>query len=100
MPRYKRLKKTIRKKEKTSKKRAVKDDIDAKKKKEDIKDYDVKKLVWELRGGNLRYRKSAGRATGSSWIATQNKSEEVKNQMRNMELMYAKQIRDLQNNYS
>ena len=97
MPRYKRLKKVNQKKGKSGKKRAVKDVIDAQKKIEDIKDYDVKKLMWELRGGNLRYRKSAGRATGSSWIATQNKSEEVKNQMRNMELMYAKQIRDLQN---
>lgn len=98
MPRYKRLKKVNQKKGKGRKKRVVKDDIDAQKKKEDFNVYDLKKLAWELRGGNLRYRKAAGRATGSSWIATQNKSEEVKNQMRNMELMYAKQIRDLQNN--
>lgn len=78
MPRYKRLKKVNQKKGKGGKKRAVKDDIDAKKKKEDIKDYEIKKLIWELRGGKLRYGKAAGRVSGSSWIATQNKSEENK----------------------
>lgn len=100
MPRYKRLKKVIRekgKKKRTGKKRVVKDDIDAQKKKEDIKDYELKKLVWELRGGKLRYGKAAGRVSGSSWIATQNKSEELKNQLRNAELLHAKQIRDMQN---
>ena len=78
MPRYKRLKKVNQKKEKGSKKRAVKDVIDAKKKKEDIKEYELKKLIWELRGGKLRYGKAAGRVSGSSWIASQNKSEESK----------------------
>lgn len=78
MPRYKRLKKVNQKKEKSGKKSAVKDDIDAKKKKEDIKEYELKKLMWELRGGKLRYGKAAGRVSGSSWIATQNKSEEAK----------------------
>lgn len=78
MPRYKRLKKVNQKKGKGGKKRAVKDDIDAKKKKEDIKEYELKKLIWELRGGKLRYGKAAGRVSGSSWIATQNKSEENK----------------------
>lgn len=78
MPRYKRLKKVNQKKGKSGKKRAVKDDIDAKKKKEDIKEYELKKLIWELRGGKLRYGKAAGRVSGSSWIATQNKSEENK----------------------
>ena len=97
MPRYKRLKKVNQKKGKSGKKRAVKDDIDAKKKKEDIKDYEVKKLLWELRGGKLRYGKAAGRVSGSSWIAVQNKAEEVKNQKRNAEMLYAKQVRDMQN---
>lgn len=96
MPRYKRLKKVNRKGERSSKKRAVKDDIDVKKKKEDIKDNDLKKLVWELRGGKIRYGKAAGRVSGSSWIAVQNKSEEVKNQLRNAESLHAKQIHDLQ----
>ena len=96
MPRYKRLKKVNQKKVKSGKKRVVKDDIGAKKKKEDIKDYEVKKLIWELRGGKLRYGKAAGRVSGSSWIATQNKAEEVKNQLRNAELLHAKQIRDMQ----
>lgn len=91
MPRYKRLKKTIRKKEKASKKHIVKDDIDKQKKKEDIKDYDLKKLVWELRGGKLRYGKSAGRASGSSWIATQNKGEEMKIQRNAMQALAKQQ---------
>lgn len=94
MPRYKRLKKVNHKKEKTGKKRVVKDDIDMKKKKEDFKDYELKKLLWELRGGKLRYGRAAGRAPGSSWIAVQNKSEEVKNQKRNAELLAKKQARE------
>lgn len=94
MPRYKRLKKVNHKKEKSNKKRAVKDDIDAKKKKEGINDYEIKKLLWELRGGKLRYGRAAGRAPGSSWIAVQNKSEELRNQKRNAELLAKKQARE------
>lgn len=91
MPRYKRLKKVNHKKEKSNKKRAVKDDIDAKKKKEDIKDYEIKKLLWELRGGKLRYGKAAGRVSGSSWIATQNKGEEMKIQRNAMQALAKQQ---------
>lgn len=94
MPRYKRLKKVNRKGEKSGKKRAVKDDIDAKKKKEDIKDYELKKLIWELRGGKLRYGKAAGRVSGSSWIATQNKSEEAKIQRNAMQALVKQQARE------
>ena len=91
MPRYKRLKKVNQKKGNGGKKSAVKDDIDAKKKKEDIKEYELKKLIWELRGGKLRYGRAAGRASGSSWIATQNKSEEAKIQRNAMQAVAKQQ---------
>lgn len=94
MPRYKRLKKVNQKKGKSGKKRAVKDDIDAKKRKEDIKEYELKKLIWELRGGKLRYGKAAGRVSGSSWIAVQNKSEESKNRERQMQALAKQQARE------
>ena len=94
MPRYKRLKKVNRKGGKRGKKGAVKDDIAEKKKKEDIKEYELKKLLWELRGGKLRFGKAAGRVSGSSWIAVQNKSEELKNQRRNAELLAKQQMRE------
>ena len=97
MPRYKRLKKVNQKKGKGGKKRVVKDDIDAKKKKEDIKDYELKKLIWELRGGKLRYGKAAGRVSGSSWIATQNKSEENKIRENAMKAFAKQQMRDAAN---
>lgn len=97
MPRYKRLKKVNQKKEKSGKKRAVKDDIDAKKKKEDIKEYELKKLLWELRGGKLRYGKAAGRVSGSSWIATQNKSEEAKIQRNAMQAVAKQQALEAAN---
>ena len=94
MPRYKRLKKVNQKKGKGSKKRAVKDDIDAKKKKEDIEEYEVKKLIWALRGGKLRYGKAAGRVSGSSWIALQNKSEESKIRESAMKALVKQQARE------
>lgn len=97
MPRYKRLKKVNQKKGGGGKKRAVKDDIDAKKKKEDIKEYELKKLLWELRGGKLRYGRAAGRASGSSWIAVQNKSEEQKIQQRQMQAVAKKQALEAAN---
>ena len=93
MPRYKRLKKGNRKKGKIDKKRIVNDD-NVTQKKEDVKNYELRKLMWELRGGKLKYRKAAGRASGSSWIAAQNKSEEMRNQLRNAELIHSQQIRD------
>lgn len=97
MPRYKRLKKVNQKKGNGGKKSAVKDDIDAKKKKEDIKEYELKKLIWELRGGKLRYGRAAGRASGSSWIATQNKSEEAKIQRNAMQAVAKQQALEAAN---
>ena len=99
MPRYKRLKKANRKKGKTDKKRIVKDD-NVTQKKEDVKNYELRKLMWKLRDGKLKYGKAAGRASGSSWIAAQNDREVMRNQLRTSQLIQSQQQRDHEAKYA